>query len=93
MFRSNSTSHNTTRCKGIVAAFALAAGLAGLLISVAPEAKADVPVAAAFAKADRLPLAAKPCSLTGWPNYEASCYFDRRTPSTEARTVRMIALR
>jgi hypothetical protein len=92
MFRSNSTSHNT-RSKGIVAASALVAGLVGLLISAVPEAKADAPAAAAFAKADRLPLAAKVCSLTGWPHYEANCYFDRRTPSPEVRTVRMIALR
>jgi len=93
MFRSTSTSHSTTVAKAVVAAAALTAGLAGFLISASPEAKADAPAISTFAKADRLPVVPKACSLTGWPNYEAGCYFDRRTPSTEARTVRMIALR
>jgi hypothetical protein len=90
MLQLTSTSRTAALSKGIVAASALVAGLAGFLISVAPEAKAEAPT---LAKANRLPIAAKACSLTGWPHYEASCYFDRRTPSTEARTVRMIALR
>jgi hypothetical protein len=93
MFRSISTSRRIAHSKAAVAAAALVAGLASFLISAAPEARADTPTATVLAKGDRLPMAAKACSLTGWPNYEASCYFDRRTPSTEARAVRIIALR
>ena len=93
MFQILSTSRTGALSKGIVAASALVAGLAGFLISVAPQAKAETPAPTMLAKADRLPVSAKACSLTGWPNYEANCYFDRRTPSAEARTVRMIALR
>ena len=91
-----------------IAASALVAGLAVfssfvvatvLLSSVAPEAKAGPQIAAGLhvphSKADRLPVLAKgaACSTLGWPHYEQNCQFDLRMPATEARTVRVIALR
>ena len=87
----------TAKSIGAIAAIALAAGLAGLLTSVAPEAKAETqPKSAAFtdvqhtvqpAKDNRLPVRVTgvPCSEHIWPNYEQSCL---ARPAGQARTVR-----
>ena len=73
-----------------VVAAAFVAGLAIVLTTVVPEAKAEAAV-----KADRLPSVAKgaACSLQSWPNYERACEFDLRRSTDTARTVRVIALR
>ena len=82
-----------------IAAATLVAGLAVLLTSVGPEAKAELQVKAALhqphAKGDRLPTLVKgtACSSRSWPNYEQSCQFDLRRSIDETRTVRVIALR
>ena len=83
-----------------IAAAALAAGLGALLTSTVPEAKAGSPILGAVqqfqAEDDRLPLhvTGSACSSRSWPNYDAACQFDRRTPSNEARTApRVIDLR
>jgi len=82
-----------------VAAAALVAGLAVVLTSVAPAARAEPLVNATLpqphAKVDRLRVVAKgsACSSRGWPHYEPSCQFDLRRPANEIRTVRIIALR
>ena len=48
-----------------------------------------------FAMADRLraPLKGAACSAHGWPSFEPKCQFDVRETASEARTVRIIALR
>ena len=48
-----------------------------------------------FAMADRLraPLKGAACSVQGWPDFEPKCQFDVRETASEARTVRIIALR
>ena len=89
----------TAKAIAAIAVAAAVAGLAVVLTSVAPEAKADTQANVAphqpRGKVDRLPLVAKgtACSFRGWPNYEPSCQFDMRRPANEARMVRVIALR
>lgn len=85
-----------TNAKTAAAAAALVVGLVGFLIPAVPPAKAEGPATTPyFGKGDRLPIVTKEiaCSLTGWPNYQPNCHFDRRAPSGEIRTVRIIALR
>jgi hypothetical protein len=74
-----------------------AAGIA--LADTAPGAlPADGRLAAApspFAQGERFstPLRGTACSQLGWPNFEPKCQFDVREPGSNARTVRVIALR
>jgi hypothetical protein len=80
---------------------AVAAAIAGLFVfveSAAPKANVSVDTRAlpqASAKSDRLPLHVKgaACSQHAWSNFEQRCQFDIRNPESEARTVRIIALR
>ena len=80
---------------------AVAATIAGLFVfvaSAAPKANVSVdmrPPPQSSAKGDHLPLHVKgtACSKHGWPNFEQRCQFDFRNPESEARTVRVIALR
>ena len=80
---------------------AVAATIAGLFVfatSAAPKANASVDTPALpqpSAKGDRLTLHVKgaACSRHAWPNFEQRCQFDFRNPESEARTVRVIALR
>jgi hypothetical protein len=77
-----------------IAKIAAAAAISGLIVfltSWTPEAN-DADIAA---KANRLAIAVKgaACSLQGWPNFEPSCQFDLRKPATEAKAVRVLALR
>jgi len=77
-----------------IARTAAAAAIAGLIVfltSGVPNANgADVST-----NADRHAAAVKgtACSLHGWPHYERNCQFDVRKPGSEARTVRVLALR
>jgi hypothetical protein len=74
---------------------AFAAAIGGLFVfatAAAPKANASVDTLPQdSAKGDRLHVAA--CSKYGWPNFEPRCQFDIRNPESEARTVRVIALR
>jgi hypothetical protein len=80
---------------------AVAATIAGLFVfvaSAAPRTNVSVdtrPLPQVSAKGDRLPLHVKgaACSRHAWPNFEQRCQFDFRNPDSEARTVRVIALR
>jgi hypothetical protein len=80
---------------------AVAATIAGLFVfatSAAPKANVSVdtrPLPQVSATGDRLPLHVKgaACSQHAWPNFEQRCQFDFRNPESEARTVRVIALR
>ena len=83
-----------------IAAAALAAGLVALLTSSVPEAKAGSQISTSTqqpqVKGDRLYLHAtgSACSSNSWPNYDAACQFDLRTPPNHARTApRVIVLR
>lgn len=88
----------TAKSSTVVAAAALLAGLAAVCASIVPEARAAAEVEGAVQqslKGDRLPsfAAGAACSSQGWPHYEQSCQFDLRTPTHEARAVRVLALR
>ena len=80
---------------------AVAAAIAGLFVfatSAAPKANVSVdtrPLPQVSETGDRLPLHVKgaACSQHAWPNFEQRCQFDFRNPESEARTVRVIALR
>jgi hypothetical protein len=99
MFKSIADQSITAVMAAALLAAVLVAGLAVFLTAVAPAAKAGSPVKRAVhephAKGDRLPALAKgtACSSRGWPHYEQSCQFDMRRPATDARSVRVIALR
>jgi hypothetical protein len=75
------------------------ASVTALLALVVPEASATTETNGSFyrttGKADRLldPPKGATCSLQGWPHYERHCLFDRRTPTMEAKPIRIIALR
>jgi hypothetical protein len=88
----------TAKASTVMAAAALVAGLAALCASIVPEARAAADVEGAIhqsLKGDRLPSFAggAACSSQGWPHYEQICQFDLRTPTHEARAVRILALR
>ena len=72
-----------------------AAAIAGLFVfatAAAPKANTSVDTLSRDStKGDRLHVPA--CSKYGWPNFEPRCQFDIRNPESEARTVRVIALR
>ena len=78
---------------------AAAAAIAGLFVfatAAVPQASASVDTPPqASVKGDRLPLHVRgaACSRNGWPDFERRCQFDFRNPASEARTVRVIALR
>ena len=75
---------------------AVVAGLFAFATTAAPQASASVDtLPQASAKSDRLPLRANgtACSQHGWPDFERRCQFDFRNPASQARTVRVIALR
>jgi hypothetical protein len=75
-----------TTISGIaVSAAVLGIALAAFFASAAPQAKA----------ADRLLVRASgaACSSHSWPYYDQACRFDLRSPSKDARTVRVVALR
>jgi hypothetical protein len=80
---------------------AVAAAIVGLFVfvaSAAPMANMSVdprPLPQVSAKGDRLPLHVKgaACSQRAWPHFEQRCQFDFRNPESEARSVRVIALR
>jgi hypothetical protein len=83
-----------------VASAGFGAAVVVALTSGAPEAKADTslllaPQHQSSAKSDRIPTLLKgaACSSRGWPHYEARCQSDLRQPASEARPVRVIALR
>ncbi len=81
-----------------IGAAALVAGLIVFVTSGAPKANApDVERAPpqSIAKANRLAVAVRgaACSQRAWPNFEQSCQYDLRQPASEARAVRVIALR
>jgi hypothetical protein len=77
---------------------AVVAGLIVFLASGAPKANApkiESVLPPSFANAERhtAPARGAACSQQGWPNFEHSCQFDLRQPASEARAVRVIALR
>ena len=79
-----------------MAAAAAIAGLFVFAIAAVPQASASVDTPPqASVKGDRLPLHVRgaACSRNGWPDFERRCQFDFRNPASEARTVRVIALR
>jgi len=84
-----------------IAKMAAAAAIAGLIVFITSGApKANVTDVKATqlqvaTKSDRLAAAVKgaACSRHGWPNFEPSCQFDLRKPASEARAVRVLALR
>ena len=72
------------------------AGLFAFATAAVPQASASVDTPPqASVKGDRLPLHVRgaACSQRGWPDFERRCQFDFRNPASEARTVRVIALR
>ena len=88
----------TAKSSTVMAAAALVAGLAALCASIVPEARAAAEIEGTIhqsLKGDRLPSLAMgaACSSQGWPHYEQNCQFDLRTPTHEARAVRILALR
>jgi hypothetical protein len=86
-----------------MAAAVFVAGVIAFAVTAAPAANKPNRTANAdeqaspqhFAKADRLraPLRGAACSAHGWPSFEPKCQFDVRESASEARTVRVIALR
>jgi hypothetical protein len=85
------TSTTTNSISAVVAA-ALAAGLAVLLTSAIPAAKAETLVEGPLLQS-HLKVKGAACSTRGWPHYEQGCQFDLRGPANETRAVRVIALR
>jgi hypothetical protein len=83
----------------LIISMAAAAGIAGLFVFVtaaAPKASASLNTPPPIStKTDRLPLRANgaACSQHGWPDFERRCQSDVRNAASEARTVRVIALR
>ena len=72
------------------------AGLVAFATAAVPQASASIDtLPPASVKGDRLPLHVRgaACSRHGWPDFERRCQFDLRNPASEARTVRVIALR
>jgi len=86
-----------------MAAAVFVAGVIASAVTFAPAANEATGNATAaeqaspqhFAMADRLraPLRGAACSAYGWPSFEPKCQFDVRESASEARTVRVIALR
>jgi hypothetical protein len=89
----------TTASGAAVSALATGIAFASFFTSAAPQAKEGPGIISAvhqpLAKADRLPVrpTGAACSSRSWPYYDQDCRFDLRGPATEARTVRVIALR
>src|SRR5215213_8377279 len=80
----------------VVGSVALAS-LTGLLVTIAPAAKAAPQIQDAVQrhmKGDRLPMRSTgaACSSYGWPHYEQSCQFDLSRSADAARTVRVLDL-
>ncbi len=89
----------STRFIGIVLAATVAAGVAGLVASIVPEARAKSTTTSAQAgsaiaqpgKDDRLATrVAEACLAQSWPNLDQSCI---NRPAGKARTVRVIAIK
>ena len=83
----------------IAAASFTAASLVAVFAFVVPEANAESNVKPALHqsldKTDQLRAAVKghACSSRSWPHYEQRCLFDRRMPTAQAPSIRVIALR
>jgi len=79
------------------------AGAVAFAVTAAPAANdakvngraTDQALPQSFAKADRLvvPVKGAACSVQGWPDFEPKCQFDVRETASQARPVRVIALR
>ena len=86
-----------------MAAAVFVAGAIAFAVTLAPAANEPKGNASATeqalpqisAKADRLraPLRGAACSAHGWPSFEARCQFDVRETASQARVVKVIALR
>jgi len=86
-----------------LAAAVFVAGVIAFAVTAAPAANEHKVNASAAeqalpqhsAKADRLraPRRGAACSAHGWPSFEPKCQFDVRETASEARVVRVIALR
>lgn len=81
----------------IIAAVVFSA-VAAFAVTAAPAAISQenaVPLRTQVAQVDTplLQLTGADCSQHGWPSYEAKCQFDTRAAGSQARLVRVIALR
>ena len=89
----------TTKSVTVATAATIAAGIAAIFMTVAPQAKAPPQATIAvvehvLAKGDRLRPLVKgaACSARSWPNYEQTCQFDLRISADHVRQVRVLDL-
>lgn len=75
--------------------FSAAAAFAVTAVPAALSLENAAPLRTQIAQVDTplLQLTGAGCSQHGWPSYEAKCQFDTRDTGSQARLVRVIALR
>jgi hypothetical protein len=76
---------------GVLLAVAVAAGVAALIASAAPEARAEPTIASTpLGKGGGLPDPGVDCLVQSWPNFDQDCI---KRPAGKAQAVRVIAIR